>query len=43
MWIWIWKTVLLSGLIAFAVLSLFVIIGGYRDISTLFEDLRKDS
>ena len=40
-WIVLWKGVLILGLIAFAILSVWVTIGGYYDIKRLFEKLGK--
>ncbi len=38
-WITIWQTVLYGALVAFAVMSVWVIIWGFGDIKKMFADL----
>ena len=40
-WIFLWKVVLISGVLAFAALAVWITIGGYRDIKRLFERIEK--
>ena len=39
-WITLWKVALYSGVGLFFLMSLWVIVGGYRDIQRMFADLR---
>lgn len=41
-WIQIWKVVLTTAIGAFAILSVWVIIFGFRDIKRMLRDLRAD-
>jgi hypothetical protein len=40
-WILLWKMLLIVGLLLFAVMAIWVTIGGYGDIKKLFEKIRQ--
>ena len=42
-WIGLWKFCLIAGIIAFAIMAIFVSIGGARDIRRLLQKLRDSS
>jgi len=42
-WILIWKVVLTTAIGAFAILSVWVIIFGFRDIKRMLRELRADA
>ena len=41
-WMILWKTVFVIGVGIFAVMSLWVIVAGFRDIKRLLEKIKKD-